>query len=266
MERFIATQTKTNEVFSESINQLNTKFDAMAAHQKAMDNQIAQIAQQVSHLSRPQGHLPSQPETNPRGHVNAVSTVRDGLEESPVMVLQETVSVPDSVGTDGQQEERRLSPIEMASPAPPMRPYQPPVPHPQRLAWAQLFQLEPKYARFLDVLKRVYADTPFLEALKKAPAYLKFLRELLSRKGEHEGESVMPIGRACSSFLQSPVKLQDPGDFSIPCCIGDVQIEGALCDLGASVSLMPLSLGRKLKSLDVTSTTISIQLVDCSTR
>jgi len=41
MERFIATQTKTNEVFSVSTNQLNAKFDAMASHQKAMDNQIA---------------------------------------------------------------------------------------------------------------------------------------------------------------------------------------------------------------------------------
>jgi len=32
MERFIATQTKTNEVLTESINQLNAKFDAMTFH------------------------------------------------------------------------------------------------------------------------------------------------------------------------------------------------------------------------------------------
>jgi len=44
MEQFIATQTKTNEALSASINQLNSRFDAMAAHQKAMDTQIAQIA------------------------------------------------------------------------------------------------------------------------------------------------------------------------------------------------------------------------------
>ena len=95
----------------------------MATYQKAMDTQIAQIAQQVSHLSRPQGHLPGQPETHPRGHVNAISTVRDGLEESPVMVLQETVSIPDSIGTERQQKEGRSIPIEMESPAPPIRPY-----------------------------------------------------------------------------------------------------------------------------------------------
>ena len=41
IERFTATQSKTNEVFSEQINQLNSKFDAMASHQKVMDTQIA---------------------------------------------------------------------------------------------------------------------------------------------------------------------------------------------------------------------------------
>jgi len=51
MERFIATQTKTNEVLSEQTNQLNSKFDAMASPQKVMDTQITQIAQQVSSLS-----------------------------------------------------------------------------------------------------------------------------------------------------------------------------------------------------------------------
>ena len=77
---------------------------------------------------------------------------------------------------------------------------------------------------------------------------------------------MLPIGRVCSSIMQSLVKLQDPGDFSIPCCIGDMQIEGALCDLGASVSLMPFSLYWRLQLVDLTPTTISIQLADCSIR
>ena len=98
-------------------------------------------------------------------------------------------------------------PIEMESPAPPIHPYQPRVPYPQRLAWTKLLQLEPKYARFLDALRRVYADTSFLETLKKVPAYLQFVRDFLSKKGEPEGGSVMPIMRMCNLFLQSPVKL-----------------------------------------------------------
>jgi len=37
MEHFIATQTKTNETLSESINLLTSRVDAMIAHQKTMD-------------------------------------------------------------------------------------------------------------------------------------------------------------------------------------------------------------------------------------
>lgn len=36
---------------------------------------------------------PSQPNTNPRGYVNAISAVGRGLVESPVIVLQETTTV-----------------------------------------------------------------------------------------------------------------------------------------------------------------------------
>jgi len=156
MEQFIATQTKTNEALSASINQLNSKFNAMVAHQKAMDTQIAQIAQQVNHLSRSPGHPPGQPETNPKGHINAVSVMGEGLEKSPVMVLQETIAVPKSIGTTEQNEKEGLSSNGKSTPtAPVARPYQPPVPYPQRLAWTKLSMLEPRFARFLDILKGI---------------------------------------------------------------------------------------------------------------
>jgi len=105
MERFIATQTKINESLGESINLLTSRLDALAVHQKTMDAQITQIAQQVSHLSRPQGDLPSQPETNPRGYINAISSIEEGLEESLVMVLQEVVTVPHS-RENGERREK----------------------------------------------------------------------------------------------------------------------------------------------------------------
>jgi len=108
----------------------------MATHQKTMD---AQIAQQVSHLSRPQGHLPSQPETNPRGHINAISSIGEGLEESPVMVLQEVVTVPHSGGKERAKREENPNSIGKTSHPLPARAYQPPVPYPQRVAWARLF-------------------------------------------------------------------------------------------------------------------------------
>ena len=37
MERFIATQTTTNETLKESIHMLTSRVDVVAAHQKTMD-------------------------------------------------------------------------------------------------------------------------------------------------------------------------------------------------------------------------------------
>jgi len=45
-----------------------------------------------------------------------------------------------------------------------------------------------------------------------------------------------------------------------------VPIDRALCDLGSSVSLMPLSLCKKLELGKMRLTTISLQLVDCSVK
>jgi len=63
--------------------------------------------------------------------------------------------------------------------------------------------------------------------------------------------------RSKISFLH---KLKDPGSFSIPCLIGNISINCALCDLGSSVSLMPLSLCEKLELGEMRPTTISLQL------
>ena len=107
------------------------------------------------------------------------------------MVLQEIVSTPISEGAERHQSEGRSTPVEIESTVPLIRLYQPRVPYPQRLVWIKLLQVEPKYARFLEMLRRIYADTPFLKTLKKAPACLQFVRDFLSKKGEPEGGSVM---------------------------------------------------------------------------
>jgi len=59
----------------------------------------------------------------------------EGLKESPVMVLQETVAVPKFIGTSERMEEESLScKGEVCYPSLVVRPYQPPVPFPQRVA------------------------------------------------------------------------------------------------------------------------------------
>ncbi|XP_075499983.1 uncharacterized protein LOC142538554 [Primulina tabacum] len=67
-----------------------------------------------------------------------------------------------------------------------------------------------------------------------------------------------------TAILQNklPPKLKDPGTFSIPCTIGNSNFNKALCDLGASINLMPYSCFEKLGIREVKPTTISLQLAD----
>ncbi|XP_057758229.1 uncharacterized protein LOC130978330 [Arachis stenosperma] len=61
-----------------------------------------------------------------------------------------------------------------------------------------------------------------------------------------------------------PQKLPDPGRFLIPCTIGTITFEKALCDLGSSINLMPLSVMERLGIFEVQATKISLEMADKS--
>ncbi|XP_058008920.1 uncharacterized protein LOC131183072, partial [Hevea brasiliensis] len=145
----------------------------------------------------------------------------------------------------------------------PPAPYKPPLPFPQRFHKSQL---DKQFGKFLEVLKKLYINIPFTDVISQMPSYTKFLREILSNKRRLEDYETVALTEECSALLQNklPPKLKDPGSFSIPCHIGETSIERALCDLGASVSLMPLSICEKLKVGNLKPTTISLQLADRS--
>ena len=100
------------------------------------------------------------------------------------------------------------------------------------------------------------------------PSYAKFLKEILSNKRKLEERETVALTEECSTTIQNKLvaKLKDPGSFSIPCLIGNVSINRALRDLRSSVSLMPLSLCKKLELREMRPTTISLQLVDRSVK
>ncbi|MDD0148446.1 retropepsin-like aspartic protease, partial [Shigella flexneri] len=58
--------------------------------------------------------------------------------------------------------------------------------------------------------------------------------------------------------------LKDAGSFTIPCTIGLKTFDRALCDLGASINLMPLSIFQQLGLGEAQPTTITLQLADRS--
>ena len=58
------------------------------------------------------------------------------------------------------------------------------------------------------------------------------------------------------------MKMQDLGSFTIPCTIGNFEFGRALCDSRESINLMPLFVMKRLSLGELTSTTITLQMVD----
>ncbi|XP_062080530.1 uncharacterized protein LOC133785298 [Humulus lupulus] len=104
------------------------------------------------------------------------------------------------------------------------------------------------------------------DALEQIPNYAKFMKEEMFMKRKLEDYEIVKLTGECSSIIKRklPENFKDPGSFIIACVIGDLHIEKALCDLGTSINLMPLSIFQKLNLGEVTPTTISLQLVDRS--
>ncbi|XP_074314796.1 uncharacterized protein LOC141650910 [Silene latifolia] len=119
----------------------------------------------------------------------------------------------------------------------------------------------------MDMMKGINITMPFIDVIKEIPSYGKFLKELISKKNAMQ-PSTVNLSKECSSILMNDVlqKLEDPGSFSIPCKIGTVHIERALCDLGASISLMTLKIFKKLRDYELFPTRVSLQLADRSVR
>ncbi|XP_062118425.1 uncharacterized protein LOC133832051 [Humulus lupulus] len=139
------------------------------------------------------------------------------------------------------------------------------IPYPRRL---QKKTLDKEFSKFLDYFKKLHIKIPFAEALEKVSSYVKFMKEILSKKRKLEDYEMVVLTEECSTILQKklPPKLKDSSSFTIPCTIGNVVFEKALCDLRASVNLMPLSIYRKLKLGEVCPTTVSLQMVDRSVK
>ncbi|XP_070020890.1 uncharacterized protein [Nicotiana sylvestris] len=109
----------------------------------------------------------------------------------------------------------------------------PPTPFPQRLA---KYQKEEQYKKFLEMLKQIQVNIPLIDALKEMPG------AVVTR----------PIAK----------KLSDPGSFTISCTIGDFAFAKVLCDLGASINLMPMEIYKRLYIGRARPTSMLLSLAD----
>jgi len=92
------------------------------------------------------------------------------------------------------------------------------------------------------------------------------MKDLLSKKKKMMPEETVKLTEECSAILQRklPQKIKDPGSLKLPCDIGGKYFSKALCDLGASVNIMPLNVFDKLGIEEVKPTAVVLQLADRS--
>ncbi|KAL7602617.1 MADS-box MEF2 type transcription factor MIG1-like [Lactuca sativa] len=127
-----------------------------------------------------------------------------------------------------------------------------PPPFPSRLASSKKKEDDKE---FLETFRKVQMNISLLDAIKQIPRYAKFLKDLCTNKRTFKANKKIQVNENVSAVIQKklPPKCKDLGMFAIPFTIGDLHVESAMLDLGASINVMPYSsdssISRKVKCI-----------------
>ncbi|XP_052622478.1 uncharacterized protein LOC128127816 [Lactuca sativa] len=213
------------------------------------------------------GKLSSQTEKNP--NVSAI-TLRSGK------ILGE--SQPKRVSREAEDEVIIVEPPKVVvppkepvvpnvdQPGPSNKPIKSLVIPPPFPSWLASSKKQEEEKEFLETFRKVQLNISLLDAIKQIPRYAKFLKDLCTNKRKFKTNEKIQVNANVSTFIQKklPPKCKDPGMFAIPCTIGDLHVESAMLDLGASINVMPYSVFQSLNVGPLEETRVIIQLADKS--
>ncbi|PHT31728.1 hypothetical protein CQW23_28065 [Capsicum baccatum] len=276
-----ATNTSVTEVKNDlsSINQLVESHSTAIKHLEQQLSQLLAVFNQ-----RKAGTLPSDTVLNPRndGSCMAITTRSGKVLENPSKGKKVVDDIADNVINaeceDAIEAEeighaitpRRLQPEKIDSQkqdkkkvVEKMIPLPPPL-FSQRL---KKKADDTRFSKFMTMLKQLNINVPLVEALEQMPGYAKFMKDLLTKKRAIIYELADNVHHYSAIATRSLAqKKADPGAFTIPYMIGSLDFAKALCDLGASINLMPLSIYRKLGLGDPTLSNMRLVMADRSVK
>nr|XP_028959263.1 uncharacterized protein LOC114825090 [Malus domestica] len=230
---------KLSTITNARFEQTNQEIQNMHATMKNMEQQIWQIALQVS--ERSPGTFPSQTALNPRGQeeYNAIHTLR--FCAATRQIQKYSISYHKNYIT-----------CLCASNA-----------YPERL---KLKAKDQQLTDFMKTLAKVQINLPSIDAIKNIPSYAKFLKDVFTKKKKLVDSEKVILMEQCNAVLlhKLPSKKKDPMTFTISCTIGNCDFSSALIDLGASVNLMPYSVFKCLGEGELKLTSSIIQFADRS--
>ncbi|KAL1544661.1 hypothetical protein AAHA92_21483 [Salvia divinorum] len=130
----------------------------------------------------------------------------------------------------------------------------------------QKLKLNEQFKHFLHKFCTLHINLHFVDALQEIPRYASLLREAVMKKHKLT-KNDLKLPHHCSEIIQKhrAVKQRDPGQYIIRCSIGKGKADKALCDLGASINIMPLEYYEKLSIEPLKTTEIAVRLADNTT-
>ena len=104
-----------------------------------------------------------------------------------------------------------------------------------------------QFGKFVEVIKKFYGNIPLLDTMQ-VPTYAKYLKDILGNKSVLPTTEVVQLTDVCSTAILTPLleKKKKPGCPTITCYIGAQHFKHALCDLRASINVMPKVIYDKL--------------------
>ena len=271
LEQALAQMLTSHSAFmnetKENMQQQATQLNNQAAQLRNLEVQMGKMANLLT--ERQPGSLPSNSKVNPRRdgneHVKAVM-LRSGKEletrgQSPIIEQLETeklIQPSQNDDADKEQPNQKQSTENTTEARVGLQ-----ITYPQRL---KKHKMNKQFTKFMEVFKKLHINIPFVDALEQMPSYVKFMKDILAQKRRLADFKTVNLTEECIAILQRklPQKLKDPGSFTIPCTIGNAIFERALCDLGASINLMPLSIFKRLGLGEARPTIVTLHLVDRS--
>ncbi|GKC73808.1 reverse transcriptase domain-containing protein, partial [Tanacetum coccineum] len=236
------------------------------------------------------GSLSSNTVANPKSDLKAITT-RSGISYNrtqdppppsslPKVVERETEVTKDTMPPTNNGSTKDVQPpvvqvqpqvpnsepvvVPVSAPKPNPKPS---IPYLSRLNDQKIYEkANNQIEKFYQIFQDLHFEISFADALILMPKFASTLKSLISNKEKLFELARTPLNEHCLAVLlkKLPEKLGDPSKFHIPCDFPRMDECLALADLGASINLMPLSVWKKLSLPELTSTCMTLELVDRS--
>ncbi|GJS49564.1 reverse transcriptase domain-containing protein [Tanacetum coccineum] len=231
------------------LRNMQNQGQGLQNHMTNLTEMLSKFISSNTASSSNSGTLPSQIVTNPREHVNAITTRSGKTYEGPLTPLVPTSIVSTPLKEPEQNPETSMDKVQEPSSESTAQ-----VPSPKD--HDSIFIEIPKPKVKKTVQEPISLDPNSYQPKLPYPERMKKLKEI----------AITTVNAECSAIILNkvPEKLEDLGKFLIPCALQELDRTNALADSGASINLLPHSIYKQLGLGALKPTRMTLELANRS--